>query len=155
MKKTISPATLFIFRVLLVIGGIILMVIVGKPMMESIQYRFSGTTVNGKVIGFRGSGTSTSIFDENTASKGKRRKSRRPVYRYPITDRSLDSLDGFAKSTVLIPWFNFENGEKVTVVFDSIKPEKSHLFSIGILFTDTLLILLCLYMVKLGVTRRE
>jgi Protein of unknown function (DUF3592) len=150
-----NPITVFIFRVMLVVGGFILLYIVGKPLAESIQYRFTGNSVEGKVIGFRGRGSSKTIFDDNTGQKGKHRVARRPVYRYPITEGSLDSLDGYAKSTVLIPWFNFESSEKVTVVFNKKNPKQSHIFSLGIIITDTLLILLCLYMVKLGLSKRQ
>ncbi len=150
-----SPITVFFFRILLVLGGIILILIIGKPMVESIQQKFIGNSVEGRIIGFRGRGTSTSVFTENTGRKNGKIRSRRPVYRYPVTENSLDSLDGFAKSTVLIPWFNFTLNEKVTVVFESGKPENSHLFSPGILLTDFLLILLSLFMIKLGIVRAK
>ena len=150
-----SSLTVFIFRILLVIGGFILIYIIGKPMVETIQYRFAGEHIDGRVIGFRGRGTSTSVFDENTGKSGNKHRSRRPVYRYPAASGSLDSLDGYAKSTIIFPWLNFELNEKVTVVFDKNDPSKSHIFSPGIFFTDTLLLLLSLYMVKLGVTRRD
>lgn len=150
-----NPVTVFIFRVLLVSGGIVLLYIFGKPMAESIQYRFTGTSVQGIVAGFRGSGSSKTVFEENTSRKNAKRRSRRPVYRYPVAEGSLDSLTGYASSTVLVPWFNFEMHEKVTIVFDPQKPEKSHLFSLGVLFTDLLLILLCLFMVRLGFVRRQ
>lgn len=150
-----SSLTVFIFRILLVIGGFILIYIIGKPMVETIQYRFAGEHIDGRVIGFRGRGTSTSVFDENTGKSGNKHRSRRPVYRYPAASGSLDSLDGYAKSTIIFPWLNFELNEKVTVVFDKNDPSKSHIFSPGIFFTDTLLLLLSLYMVKLGVTKRD
>lgn len=150
-----SSFTVFIFRIMLVIGGFILMYIIGKPVVETIQYRLMGEHSEGRIIGFRGRGTSTSVFTENTGKSGSKYRSRRPVYRYPVTEGSLDSLDGYSKSTIIIPWMNFELNEKVTVVFDKSEPSNSHIFSIGIVFTDTLLLLLCLYMIKLGVTRRD
>jgi Protein of unknown function (DUF3592) len=150
-----NSLTVFIFRILLVVGGFILMYIIGKPVVETIQYRAVGEHSEGRIIGFRGRGSSTSVFDENTGKSGSKHRSRRPVYRYPVTEGSLDSLDGYSKSTIIIPWMNFELNEKVTVVFDKSEPSKSHIFSMGIIFTDTLLLLLCLYMVKLGVTRRD
>jgi len=150
-----SSLTVFIFRILLVIGGFILIYIIGKPVIETIQYRFAGEHIDGRVIGFRGRGTSTSVFDENTGKSGNKHRSRRPVYRYPAASGSLDSLDGYAKSTIIFPWLNFELNEKVTIVFDKNDPSKSYIFSLGIFFTDTLLLLLSLYMVKLGVTRRD
>jgi hypothetical protein len=150
-----NPITVFFFRLLLVMGGLFLLYIIGKPMVESIQYRFSGTNVTGKVIGFRGRGSSKTVFEDNTGRKGKHYRARRPVYRYPIKEGSLDSLDGYAKSTVLIPWFNFDLNERVTVVVNRDDASKSHVFSIGILFTDFILLLLCIYMVKLGITRPD
>lgn len=140
---------------MLVIGGFILMYIIGKPVVETIQYRVMGEQTEGRIIGFRGRGTSTSVFNENTGKSGSKNRSRRPVYRYPVTEGSLDSLDGYSKSTIIIPWMNFELNEKINVVFDKNEPSNSHIFSIGIIFTDTLLLLLSLYMIKLGVTKRD
>jgi len=148
-----NSITLFVFRIMLVVGGFILLYIIGNPVAETIQYQLSGKSVYGTVIGFRGSKTSKTVFDENTARYSGKQRSRRPVYRYPIAEGSLDSLDGFAKSTIIIPWMNFELGEKVKVVMDNDDPTKSHIFSMGIFFTDLLLLLLCLFMVKLGFTR--
>lgn len=142
--------TVIIFRIFLILGGFVLIYIIGKPMVETFQYRVQGNAVSGIVIGFRGSKSSKAIFEENTSKKGKKYHSRRPVYRYPIKTESLDSLDGFAKSTIILPWFNFNLGEKVTVVMDKDNPSLSHIFSFGIFVTDFLLILLSLYMVKLG-----
>lgn len=140
---------------MLVIGGFILMYIIGKPVVETIQYRVMGEQTEGRIIGFRGRGTSTSVFNENTGKSGSKNRSRRPVYRYPVTEGSLDSLDGYSKSTIIIPWMNFELNEKVNVVFDKNEPSNSFIFSIGIIFTDTFLLLLSLYMIKLGVTKRD
>lgn len=150
-----SSVTVFLFRILLVIGGFVLMYIVGKPVVETIQYKISGNSVTGVVIGFRGSRTSKTVFDENTAKYGKKLRARRPVYRYPITSGSLDSLDGFARSTIIIPWLNFDKHEEVKVVVDKNDPTKSHIFSKGIIMTDIVLLLLCLYMVKLGIPRSD
>jgi len=140
---------------MLVIGGFILMYIIGKPVVETIQYRVMGEQTEGRIIGFRGRGTSTSVFNENSGKSGSKNRSRRPVYRYPVTEGSLDSLDGYSKSTIIIPWMNFELNEKVNVVFDKNEPSNSFIFNIGIIFTDTLLLLLSLYMIKLGVTKRD
>jgi len=140
---------------MLVIGGFILMYIIGKPVVETIQYRVMGEQTEGRIIGFRGRGTSTSVFNENSGKSGSKNRSRRPVYRYPVTEGSLDSLDGYSKSTIIIPWMNFELNEKVNVVFDKNEPSNSFIFSIGIIFTDTFLLLLSLYMIKLGVTKRD
>lgn len=148
-----SKPSLFLFRVLLVLGGIVLIYIIGKPMVETIQYQLTGSSVQGTIIGFRGSKTSTSVFAENTAKKRGKYRARRPVYRYPIKVGSLDSLDGYAKSTIIIPWLNFDLHENVKVVMDKNNPVKSHIFSPGIFFTDFLLLLLCLYMIKLGIKK--
>ncbi len=145
--------TVIIFRILLILGGFILIYIIGKPMVETIQYRVRGNTVSGIVMGFRGSKSSKAIFEDNTAKKSKKYRSRRPVYRYPIKSGSLDSLDGYAKSTIILPWLNFNLGEKVCVVMDKYEPSRSHIFSLGVFITDFLLILLSLYMVKLGFSR--
>ncbi len=150
-----SNLTVFVFRILLVVGGFILIYIIGKPMLETIQYKMSGESTTGKVIGFRGKGASNAVLEDNTGRSNGKQRSRRPVYRYPVTESSLDSLDGYAKSAIILPWMNFELNEKVTVVFDKVDPSRSHIFGMGIFFTDTLLILLSLYMAKLGVTKRN
>ena len=150
-----SPITVFLFRILLVAGGIVLLYITGKPVWESVQYLVNGEKVEGVVIGFRGRKNSTTVFTENTGRVGKKYTARRPVYRYPIVTGSLDSLDGFAKSTILFPWLNFDLHEKVTVVMDKTNPSQAHMISPGILFTDALLMLLCLFMVKLGFTKSK
>ncbi len=150
-----NPITVFIFRILLIVGGVILLYITGKPALESVQYLLYGEKAEGVVVGFRGRKNSTTIFTENTSKVGKKYIPRRPVYRYPIAPGSLDSLDGFARTTVLLPWLNFHLQDKVTVVMDKTNPSRSHIISPGIFFTDVLVTLLCLFMVKLGFTRPE
>lgn len=148
-----STFTTTIFRILLVAGGCILLFIIGKPVVKTFQFKINGQSVEGVVIGFRGSKNSTSVFEENTARYRKKSKPRRPVYRYPIKSGSLDSLDGYAQSTIIFPWLNFEKHEKVTIVMDKDDPSLSYVFSPGILLTDLLLIFLCLFMIKLGFAR--
>lgn len=148
-----NSVTVFIFRILLVLGGCLLAYIIGKPALETLQYRFSGQHVEGRIIGFRGRGTSTTIFEENAGKSGRKTRSRRAVYRYPTSEGSLDSLDGYSKSVILLPWLNFELNEKVSVVFPLKEPDNSHIFSIGCMLSDVVLLLLCLFMIKLGVTR--
>ncbi|MBK8056015.1 MAG: hypothetical protein IPK35_22790 [Saprospiraceae bacterium] len=150
-----SRFTVFLFRLLLIAGGFILIFIIGKPMVETIQYQVSGNKVKGIVVGFRGSKSSKSIFEDNTSKVGKKYKARRPVYRYPKVAGSLDSLEGYARSTIILPWMNFDLNEEVTVVMDKNDPSQSHIFSIGVFFTDCILILLSLYMVKLGFRRSD
>ncbi|MBK7634000.1 MAG: DUF3592 domain-containing protein [Saprospiraceae bacterium] len=145
----------FLFRILLIAGGFVLIYIIGKPMVETIQYQLDGNKVKGIVIGFRGSKSSKSIFEDNTTKVGKKYKARRPVYRYPKVAGSLDSLQGYATSTIILPWMNFELHEEVNVVMDKNDPSQSHIFSKGIFFTDCILILLSLYMVKLGIRKSD
>lgn len=144
-----------LFRFLLVSGGLVLVFITGKPIVETLQYKWSGTTVEGRVIGFRGSGTSKTVFEDNTAKKHKGRRSRRPVFRYPIAPTSLDSLDGFSKSVILIPMFNYELHEKVNVVMDKNNPEKAYIYGLGIIFSDVLLVAFSFFMIGLGFYRRS
>lgn len=150
-----SHFMVFLFRILLIAGGFVLIYIIGKPMVETIQYQLDGNKVKGIVIGFRGSKSSKSIFEDNTTKVGKKYKARRPVYRYPKVAGSLDSLQGYATSTIILPWMNFELHEEVNVVMDKNDPSQSHIFSKGIFFTDCILILLSLYMVKLGIRKSD
>lgn len=148
-----NSITVFIFRIMLILGGCILIYIIGKPVLETIQYRLSGQNAEGRVIGFRGRGSSITVFEENTSKHGKKARSRRPVYRFPVSVGSLDSLDAFSKSSILLPWLNFELNEKVSIVFKENEPDKSYIFSLGSLISDMVLLLLSGYMIKLGVTR--
>ena len=150
-----SRFMVFLFRILLIAGGFVLIYIIGKPMVETIQYQLDGNKVKGIVIGFRGSKSSKSIYEDNTTKVGKKYKARRPVYRYPKVAGSLDSLQGYATSTIILPWMNFELHEEVNVVMDKNDPSQSHIFSKGIFFTDCILILLSLYMVKLGIRKSD
>ena len=150
-----SHFMVFLFRILLIAGGFVLIYIIGKPMVETIQYQVDGNKVKGIVIGFRGSKSSKSIYEDNTTKVGKKYKARRPVYRYPKVAGSLDSLQGYATSTIILPWMNFELHEEVNVVMDKNDPSQSHIFSKGIFFTDCILILLSLYMVKLGIRKSD
>ena len=143
-----------LFRILLITGGFILLYIIGNPLLEKIRYKWSGQTVEGRVIGFRGSKSSKTVFEKNTARKHKGRRSRRPVFRYPVAPASLDSLDGFSGSAILIPWFNYEINDKVEVVMHKDDPEKAHIFGIGLIFTDLLLLAFCVFMIFLGFYKR-
>jgi hypothetical protein len=147
------PSTLFLFRILLVAGGLILIYIIGKPVVETIQYRVQGSVVQGKVIGFRGSRTSKTIFEDNTATYRKKHRPRRPVFRYPRSAGSIDSIDGYATTTIMVPWLNFDLGENITVVMSKNDASKAHIYSYGIFFTNVLLLFFCSYMIKLGFTR--
>lgn len=144
-----------LFRLLLIAGGLILLYIIGKPLVETIRYKWAGQTVEGRVIGFRGSKSSKTVFEENTARKHKGRRSRRPVFRYPIAPASLDSIDGFSASVILIPWFNYEINDKVEVVMDKNDPEKAHIFGLGLMLTDLLLVVFCFFIIMLGFYRRS
>lgn len=149
-----SGFSLGIFRVLFVVGGIILLYIVGKPFVEKWQFKFSGEHKEGIVIGFRGRGASKSILTENIGKSNGKSRSRRPVYRFPIAQNSLDSITAFSSSTVLIPWFNYRIGEKVTVVHRKGRPNLSHIFSFGIVITDMLMIFISLLMIYIGFYKR-
>lgn len=144
-----------LFRIMLVIGGIILVIITGKPLVDKFSYKFSGFEVEGRIIGFRGSKSSKTIFQENTAKKTKGKRSRRPVFRYPIASESLDSLDGFSQSVSLLPWMNYELNDKVEVVMDKNDPEKAHIFGIGLILTNILMVLFSFFIVGLGLYRRK
>lgn len=147
--------TVGIFKILLVIGGLLLCYIIGKPLFETVQFFAQGHKVEGSVIGFKGRKNSTSVFTENTAKVRKKYIARRPVFRYPIVSGSLDSMDGYSKSTILLPWLNFKLREKVTVVMDKKDPARAHIISPGIFLTDIILLLCCFYMIKLGFTKSK
>ncbi|MFM2392342.1 MAG: hypothetical protein RLZZ546_319 [Bacteroidota bacterium] len=150
-----SSFTVFIFRVLLVISGVILLYIIGKPFKEKIAYYISGEKVEGRIIGFRGRGSSHAILEEDSGVRKGKRKARRPVFKYPIHKESLDSIVGFSNTGIMVTFFNFHINEKVTVVKSKTNNEDAYLFSVGILFTDFLLLLLCCFMIYLGIVKKS
>ncbi|MBK8700751.1 MAG: hypothetical protein IPN29_14910 [Saprospiraceae bacterium] len=150
-----SKSSLFIFRILLVAGGMLLAYIVGKPLAEKISYRIGGDVVTGRIIGFRGKGTSKAVLEDNTGRSNGNSKARRPVFRYPVSENSLDSLEGFSTSGILLPWFNYKLNEKVTVVKELKNPANAYIFGAGILLSDLLLLLLCIFMIRIGFYQKK
>ena len=144
-----------LFRIMLVIGGVILVIIIGQPLLEKIKFKTTGLEVQGRIIGFRGSKSSKTIFEENTAKKIKGKRSRRPVFRYPTAPASLDSIDGFSQSVILLPWMNYELNDKVLVVLDKNDPEKAHIFGFGLILTDIVLVLFSFFVIGLGLYKKK
>ncbi len=142
--------TKIIFRILLIFGGLILLYITGKPLFEKVKFIITGESVEGRIIGFRGKGNSTAILERNTGRRNGKRTALRPVFRYPVIEGSIDSLDGRSSSGVLFSMANFELNDKVTVVFSKNHPENAYIFSKGIIFTDILLVLLSIFMMRMG-----
>lgn len=145
--------TMMLFRILLVVGGLILLYIIGKPLVTNIQNKISGVSVQGVIVGFRGRGTSHTVFDDNTSKRPKKWISRRPVFKYPAVQGSLDSLTGFESSSILLPWLNFDKGDHVDVVFGEGNPSQAQIFSWGIFFSDIVMILFCFFMIWLGIPK--
>ena len=147
--------SVFIFRILLVLGGLILLYIIGKPFVSKIQNKISGVSVQGIIVGFRGRGTSQTIFDDNTSKRPKKWISRRPVFKYPVVNGSIDSLVCFESSVILLPWMNFDKGDRVDVVFNNDHPADGQIFSYGIIISDMVLMAYCVWMISLGIPRSQ
>jgi hypothetical protein len=124
-------------------------------MVSSIQNKINGVSVQGIVVGFRGRGTSHTVFDDNISKRPKKWTSRRPVFKYPLSSGSLDSLTGFSSSTILLPWMNFDKGDRVDVVFNNDHPADGQIFSYGIILSDLVLIAFCVWMISLGIPRSQ
>lgn len=141
---------MIIFRLLLVLTGIFLLYIIGKPFVNTLQDRFVGGSAEGIVIGFRGKGASKAILMDGDGAYKQKKKARRPVFRYPRSEGSIDSVTVFSTSTSFFTFLNFELGEKVTVVYPKNKVESGHIWSTTLLATDMVLVLFSFFMIYLA-----
>lgn len=139
-----------IFRILLVAGGLLLLFIIGKPVMNTFINKIAGQSVEGVVIGFRGKGSSKAILESGDGKYKHKKKARRPVVKYTKVPGSLDSLVLFSKSTALFAFLNFEKGDVVEVVFSKNNKGDASIWSLRTMFTDLILVGFCFFMIWLG-----
>ncbi len=143
-----------VFRLLLIGLALFIFYIFGIGTAKTIWFRVSGRVVEGKVTGFLAGRYGASVQEGSTAIRNGKRKARRPVYRYPVSENAADSLTGRSDVATLFTFSQFELNEQVTVVFDPKNPQDSFIFNGQLLLTGLLLILFGLYVLYMGVTGR-
>jgi Protein of unknown function (DUF3592) len=141
----------FIFRIALFGLGLFVCYVFGGSALKTIGYRFTGESVQGKVIGFMNARRGTTVFQEGVSNTGKRR-ARRPVFQYPVAAGSTDSLTVKSSTGVFFSFTQYDLNEKVTVVFSKNDPQDAYLFGFQVLLMQLLVLLLGLYMLKIGIT---
>lgn len=139
--------TKLFFRVMLAGLGLWLGYMGVQDTYYPVAYRFTGTVVEGEVIGFWAGRYSPTIQPENTAMRDGRRIARRPAFRFLAEPGGVAYIG--KHRTSFTPSFNpYELGEKITVVFPDGQPERAYLFAASSLAGGLMILgggLLCLY----------
>jgi hypothetical protein len=138
------------FRIALFCLGAWLSYMFGSAMLKTITYRFTGTVVEGRVMGFtrlRG----TSVLEEGVGTKGGKRRARLPVFRY--ASPSGDSLIQKSQVGVFFSFSQFELNEKVKVVHSATAPDDAYIFDFQLIVVQFVLLLFSLFMMSLGFRR--
>ena len=144
-----------IFRILFVGLGLFTTVSFGKDAFLPVWHKITGVSVEGRIIGFLAGGTrSTTVLQESTGVRKGKRKSRRPVFRYPVAPGSADSLEAHSSVGTFQIFGTFETGDKVPVVFAKSEPANARIFNIQMMFISLLVVLLGLYMLRIGILGR-
>lgn len=136
----------FIVRLLLAGVAAFIFFTFGTSLFNTVRYRLSGTVVEGRVTGFLAGRNTPSVQTESTGVRKGKRRARRPVYRYPVSEASADSLTGKSNLATLFSFTQFDLNERVTIVFSPAKPEDSYIFSGQLLFTNLLVLLFGAFM---------
>lgn len=144
-----------IFRLLFIGLALFIFYVFGISMAKTIWYRVAGRVVEGRVTGFLAGRNSPSVQQGSTGVRNGKRKARRPVYRYPVSENSADSLTGRSNVATFFTFSQFDLNEPVTVVFDPDHPQDSFIFNWQLLLSGFLLILFGLYVLYMGVTGRN
>ena len=140
----------FIVRLLLVGVAAFIFYTFGTTLFKTVWYRTSGTVVEGRVSGFLAGRNAPTVQSESTGVRKGKRKARRPVYRYPVSESSADSLDGRSNLATMFSFAQFDLNERVTVVFSPTQPEDSYIFSGQLLFTNLLVLLFGCFMLYMA-----
>ncbi|HRF42286.1 MAG TPA: hypothetical protein PK198_26025 [Saprospiraceae bacterium] len=142
----------FIFRLLFVALGLWITYTFGRDAVEPVLYRLSGTTVEGRIIGFLAGRKSPSVQPEPTAIRKGRRIARRPVFRYPTAVGATDSLDGRSSTGGFLIFGHFDLHEQVTVVMPAENPQNAHIFSLRLIGMAFVVALFGLFLIWMGIT---
>ena len=140
-----------IFRILLFGLGLFVCYSFGGNIVKTISYRMTGETVDGQIIGFLAGRYNPSVQDKPTGVRNGKRKARRPVFRYPKTLGSTDSVTSKSDAGVFFNFMQYELGESVTVVFSKSNPENGYIFGFQVLLMNFLVLCLGLFMLYIGI----
>ena len=141
----------FIFRIALFGLGLFVCYSFGNSFIKPLMYRFSGEKVEGKIVGFLAGRYGPSVQQKSTGVRNGKRISRRPVFRYPIT---LGSKDSVTSRSDVAPFFSFtqyELGETVTVVFPKNDPQNGYIYGFQLILMDLLVLCLGIFMLYIGI----
>jgi len=139
----------FLLKVFIIVLGCALIYIMGIPLYKTLTFRISGVVVEGKIIGFRGNSMNSNktILIDPSGHNEEVRNARRPVFKYPIRIGSQDSLVGFSDTKVLLPMFNFDYNDTVSVVMDKNNSSDAFIFSKGLIFMNVALVFFGMFMI--------
>ncbi len=156
LKSSLSQIkmTKAFFRILLLGMGIFTCYFFGGAAAKTVWFRVAGTTVEGRVEGFLAGRNSPSVQKEGTGVRKGKTRARRPVFKYPLAEGSSDSLTARSSTAVMFSFSQYELGEKVPVVFSPGKPEDAHIFGFQLIAMNFLVLLLGIFMLKIGATGR-
>ena len=141
------------FRILLIGLGVFVLYIFGSNLAKTFMYRFTGETVEGRIVGFSAGRNSKTIVEDGSGVRKGKRLARRPFFRYPIAAGSTDSLTERSDVSATII-SNYDIGERVTVVFSKSNPQDSYLFGIQVIMMNLLVSLLGVFMLYIGISGR-
>lgn len=141
----------FFFRIALLGLGLFSTYTFGRGTFEPIWYRVAGTRVKGRISGFLAGRNSPSVQREPDGIRKAKRRTRRPVFVYPIAPAALDSLEGRSSGSTFFTFSNYDLNERVTVVFAQNNPSNAHIWGWQLIGTSFLVTLLGLYMIRIGV----
>jgi hypothetical protein len=142
--------TKLIVRIALIIVGAVFTYVFGGNLVKTLTYRFTGETVEGRIVGFSAGRDGKTFQEDPTGIRRGKRKARRPFYRYPIAEGATDSLvNRSAIST--FSFSTYEVDERVTVVFSKSNPQDSHIFGFQIVLFGVFVTCFCLFMIWLGI----
>jgi hypothetical protein len=143
----------FIFRIAFFLLGLVVLYWFGGSVVQTIQHRLTGTTVEGRIVGFASRGGKSILTDGTGIRKGKNR-ARRPVFTYPIAAGSRDSLTAKSSTGAFFTFTQYDLNEPVTVVFATNDPTNAHIFGFQPIFVSLLVCLLGVFMLYLGIKGR-
>jgi hypothetical protein len=140
----------FIVRIALIVVGLVFTYVFGGNLVKTLTYRFTGETVEGRIVGFSAGRNGTTFQEEATGIRKGKRRARRPFFRYPTATGATDSLvNRSAVST--FSFATYEVDDRVSIVFSKSNPQDSYIFGFQIGLFQFFVTCFCLFMIWLGI----
>jgi Protein of unknown function (DUF3592) len=137
-------------RVAMILVGGVFTYVFGGNFIKTLTYRFTGTTVEGKIVGFSSGRYSGTMQEKATGTRNGKRQALRPFFRYPTAEGATDSLTN-RSSVSTFSFSTYDMGEPVTVVFSKDNPQDSFIFGFQIVMFQAFVTCFCLFMIWLGI----